>query len=64
MIELTSISEKHRDSLVRLLNNPNVEKWLLKIPSPYTHEDADFFINRCIMEEEEKTVFPYAIENN
>jgi len=42
MIDLVPHSLKHRDSLVRLLNNVNVEKWLLQVPSPYTYEDADF----------------------
>ena len=64
MITLEKISIKHKASLVRLLNNVNVEKWLLQIPSPYTTEDADIWINKNINEKDNGTDFCYAIENN
>ena len=64
MIELTNISEKHRDSMVRLLNNKNIEKWLLQVPYPYTYEDADFWINKCQNDYNGNKDFPYAIEND
>ncbi|HMQ67660.1 MAG TPA: GNAT family N-acetyltransferase [Ignavibacteria bacterium] len=47
MIELVKISDKHMDSLVKLLNNENVSKWLLHVPFPYSHEDAEKFIEKC-----------------
>lgn len=64
MIELISPEEKHRDSLVKLLNNVNVERWLLQIPSPYTYEDADSWIRRCKESSGDKIDFAYAIEND
>lgn len=64
MIELTGNSVKHRDSLVRLLNNKNVEKWLLQVPHPYTYEDADFWINKCLNDSGGNTDFSYAIEKD
>ncbi len=63
MIDLVPHSLKHRDSLVRLLNNVNVEKWLLQVPSPYTYEDADFWLNKCMSGTERGESFPFAIEN-
>jgi|GEM_PF-4369546 len=57
MITLEKISIKHKASLVRLLNNVNVEKWLLQIPSPYTTEDADIWINKNINEKDNGTDF-------
>jgi RimJ/RimL family protein N-acetyltransferase len=63
MIELVEITDKHRESFVRLLNNVNVEKWLLQIPSPYTYEDADDFINKCRDNKKDLNDFAYAIEN-
>jgi hypothetical protein len=47
MISLEKITDKHRDSLERLLNNENVSKWLLHVPFPYTLSDADEFIEKC-----------------
>ena len=64
MIELVKHSAKHRDSLVKLLNNKNVEKWLLQVPFPYTYDDADFWLNKCIDEVGEGDIFPYAIESD
>ncbi|MEO8664119.1 MAG: GNAT family N-acetyltransferase [Ignavibacteria bacterium] len=64
MIELVSHSSKHRDSLVRLLNNKEVEKWLLQVPSPYTYDDADFWLKKCNDDSHDREVFGYAIEND
>ncbi len=64
MIELTNISEKHRDSMVRLLNNKNIEKWLLQVPYPYTYDDADFWINKCQNDYKSNNDFSYAIEKD
>ena len=64
MIELVKYSTKHRDSLVHLLNNENVEKWLLQIPSPYTYEDADFWLNKTNEGADSHEVFGFAIEND
>ncbi|MEO8447958.1 MAG: GNAT family N-acetyltransferase [bacterium] len=64
MIELTKISVKHKDSFVRLLNNKNIEKWLLMIPSPYTNDDADFWIKKCQNDYGGNRDFAYAIEND
>jgi len=47
MISLEKITDKHRDSLERLLNNENVSKWLLHVPFPYSLSDADEFIEKC-----------------
>lgn len=64
MIELVKHSVKHRDSLVKLLNNKNVERWLLQIPSPYTYGDADFWLNKCMNYADKENIFPYAIESD
>ncbi|HMS64732.1 MAG TPA: GNAT family N-acetyltransferase [Ignavibacteria bacterium] len=64
MIELVKYSLKHKKELVRLLNNKNIEKWLLQVPFPYTSEDADFWINRCNVAENENTDYSFAIEND
>ena len=64
MIELVKHSEKHKESLVKLLNNKNVEKWLLQIPSPYTEEDAVYWINNCKKNENENRDFSFAVEND
>ncbi|MEO6695179.1 MAG: GNAT family N-acetyltransferase [Ignavibacteria bacterium] len=61
MIELVKHSAKHRDSLVKLLNNKNVEKWLLQVPYPYSYEDADFWLNKSVNDSDS---FSFAIENN
>ncbi|MBK8549870.1 MAG: GNAT family N-acetyltransferase [Ignavibacteria bacterium] len=63
MIELVPPEDKHRDSLVKLLNNVNVERWLLQIPSPYTYEDADSWLKRCKENSEDEIDFAYVIEN-
>lgn len=64
MIELVKYTSLHKETLVRLLNNHNVEKWLLQVPSPYTTEEADIWINKCKTGENENTDFSYAIEND
>lgn len=64
MIELVKYTSLHKESLVRLLNNHNVEKWLLQVPSPYTPEEADIWIHKCKSGENENTNFSYAIEND
>ena len=63
MIELVPPEDKHRDSLVKLLNNVNVERWLLQIPSSYTYEDADSWLKRCKENSEDEIDFAYVIEN-
>ena len=62
MIELVKFSGKHRDTLVRLLSNYNIAKWLLMVPYPYTYEDADFWINKCLNDYSSEDDFSYAIE--
>lgn len=62
MIELVKYSDKHIDSLLKLLNNKNVTKWLLKTPEPYTYEDADFWIKFCLDSEYEDKQYNFAIE--
>ena len=52
----------HRDSLVKLLNNPNVEKWLLSVPSPYTYQDADYFIASSICDISNPDARKFAIQ--
>jgi RimJ/RimL family protein N-acetyltransferase len=64
MLELVKYSEKHRDSLVRLLNNENIAKWLLRPGFPYTYKEADWWINRCRENENSNDDFSYAIEND
>lgn len=63
MIKLVKYSAKHKESLVRLLNNKNVEKWLLQVPNPYTSADADFWIDKCNLNENQNTDFSFAIED-
>ncbi len=66
MIKLTELSETHKDSLIELLNNENVAKWLLVVPFPYLPEDADYFINKCKENKkgEYRKDFAYAVEND
>lgn len=64
MIELVKNSENHRDSIVKLLNNKNIEKWLLQVPHPYTYNDADFWLNKCGNEAVDGDSFSFAIEND
>lgn len=64
MIELVKYSPKHKASLIRLLNNINVEKWLLQVPNPYTSEEADIWIEKCRLAEYDNMDFSYAIEND
>src|SRR4029078_3501333 len=47
-----------------LLNNENVEKWLLQIPSPYSYEDADFWLNKIKEGMDSQEIFGFAIEND
>lgn len=61
MITLEKISDRHRDRLVKLLNNENVSKWLLHIPFPYSLCDAEKFIENC---KDNNTDHLYAIEND
>lgn len=61
MIELVDISDKHKDSLIRLLNNNEVEQWLAGPPYPYTEKDADEFIQRC-KQESNPPEYRFAIE--
>jgi RimJ/RimL family protein N-acetyltransferase len=62
MVELVNYRFDHRDSLVTLLNNPNVERWLLSVPSPYTYQDADYFISSAICDRDNPDDKRYAIE--
>lgn len=64
MIEIVNITVRHRESLVRILNNKNVEKWLLKVPSPYTLSDADDFIRKNTIEPNNGIDFSYFIESD
>ncbi|MEZ4822097.1 MAG: GNAT family protein [Ignavibacteria bacterium] len=61
MIKLAEISDKHKDSLVKLLNNENVSKWLLHVPFPYSPKDAEEFIEKCRYN---KVDHLFAIEND
>ena len=61
-VELKQFSEKHIPALCELLNNENISKWLLQIPFPYTLQDAEFWINKCKENPEEKKDFAFAIE--
>ncbi len=47
MIELREVDNSCRETMAELLNNENVAKWLLKVPYPYSLEDADTFIEQC-----------------
>jgi RimJ/RimL family protein N-acetyltransferase len=62
LVELKGYRFDHRESLVRLLNNPNVERWLLSVPSPYTYHDADYFISSAICDRDNPDDKRYAIE--
>jgi [ribosomal protein S5]-alanine N-acetyltransferase len=62
MIELVKYSEKHRDSLVQLLNNKSVSDWLLLVPYPYTLLDAYWWLNKCKETEGNGKDYSYAIE--
>ncbi len=62
MVEFKEYGIEHRESLVRLLNNPNVERWLLSIPSPYTYQDADSFISYTMGNKDNSDRRNYAIE--
>ncbi len=64
MIELVNITSKHRDSLVRILKNENVEKWLVNVPSGYTIEDADNFIEWCKEISNNPDSYIFAIEHD
>ncbi|MEP7146886.1 MAG: GNAT family N-acetyltransferase [bacterium] len=33
------------------------------MPSPYTYEDADFWLNKCMSGKDSTELFPFAIEN-
>jgi len=62
MLELVKHSVKHKENLIRILNNENVAKWLIAPPYPYTEKDADEFIMRCKAEEGSVKNFRYALE--
>jgi len=62
MIEFKEYSIEHMESLVRLLNNPNVERWLLSVPNPYTQSDADDFITYAISAKDNPDRMIFAIE--
>lgn len=47
MTELRDIGPDCRESMVELLNNERVSRWLLQVPYPYTMKDADAFIEHC-----------------
>lgn len=64
MIEIVKYSKKHKDTLLKLLNNKNVSDWLLLVPYPYTKKDAKWWINHCKKLEGNGKDFVYAIENN
>lgn len=64
MTELVKYSGKHKSELIRLLNNKNVEKWLLQVPFPYTEADADFWISKNEQPDTENIDYSFAIEND
>lgn len=64
MIELVNFSEKHRDGLVRVLNQQEVIKWIIMPPVPYFYEDADSYIGKCRENLKSDYEFNFAIELN
>lgn len=64
MITLETVTSKHRDSFVKLLNNENVSKWLLAVPFPYLLKDADEFILKCEESKLSGKDHLFAIEND
>lgn len=61
MIKLVNITEKHKQSLIRILNQREVEQWLAGPPFPYTEKDADEFIANC-KKESNPPEYRFAIE--
>ena len=64
MIEIVKYTKKHKDSLLKLLNNKNVSDWLLLVPYPYTDKNAKWWINHCRKFEGNGKDFIFALENN
>ncbi|MEO8447865.1 MAG: GNAT family N-acetyltransferase [bacterium] len=62
MIELVEIDRRHKEGVIRILNMPEVEKWLTGPPYPYSEKDADEFIERCKIEKQNGKNFLFAIE--
>ena len=62
MIELVEIDQRHKEGVIRILNMPEVEKWLTGPPYPYSEKDADEFIERCKIEKQNQKNFLFAIE--
>jgi [ribosomal protein S5]-alanine N-acetyltransferase len=55
-IELTEVRDTDKPNLVRYLNDENIFRNTLMIPSPYTEGSADFFVTLC-RESEQKHGF-------
>lgn len=62
MVELVKYNERHIPSLIEMLKNDNVHKWLIFMPYPYTEDVAKERIETT--KKMYQTEFPYAIENN
>lgn len=60
VIELTEYSERHKDGMVRILNNENIVKWLIGPPFPYSELDALQYIKIC--REKKGIDYSFAIE--
>src|SRR5690606_36814995 len=41
---LTAPTLAHAPAIAHLCNNPNIHRWMARLPFPYTLEDARFFI--------------------
>lgn len=54
-------NDNHKESLIKLLNNPNVARTLLVVNSPYTEADADRWLIYT-KHADENVSLPFAIE--
>ena len=43
---IKKIAIQNIDDLIEGLNNHNVSKWLINVPSPYTIKDSEYWLNK------------------
>lgn len=50
---LTAPTMAHAETIAKLCNNPNIHKWMARLPFPYTQADAHFFVEQIVPSAEE-----------
>jgi RimJ/RimL family protein N-acetyltransferase len=63
MVELVQYNELHKESLIAMLNDPEVLSGLLHLDLPYTEENAKWWINHCKETRGKGDEYLFAIES-